>query len=140
MRVIYLLLFLLTVQTATSQSYEKLEELYEILNKVEHNKTLKKKEMVLLLESCKNSCLINNAEFSEWRSEAIFEIINHSSNLQKMISILKSKTDLLPYLLEELSFPVHEPNYYKCIENIRKVRGDDNIKNYMINILKKEIE
>jgi hypothetical protein len=48
MRVIYLLLLLLTLQTATSQSYEKLAALYEILNKVEHNKTFKKKEMVRL--------------------------------------------------------------------------------------------
>ena len=54
MRVIYLLLFLLTIQTATSQSYEKLEELYEILNKVEHNKTLKKKEILSKNEGEKN--------------------------------------------------------------------------------------
>lgn len=140
MRFFCLLFFLLFIQVATSQTDEKLEGLYEILNKVEHNQILKKKEIVLLLESYKDSCLRNNAEFSEWRSEAIFEIINHSSNLQKLISILKNKADLLPYLLEDLSFPVHEQNYYKCIENIRNVKGDDNIKDYMINILKKEIE
>lgn len=140
MRFFYLLFFLFTIQTVTSQTNEKLEALYGILNKVEHNKVLKKKEMLLLLESYKDACLRNNAEFSEWRSEVIFEIINHSSNLQKMMSVLEKKADLLPCLLEELSFPVHEQDYYKCIENIRNTRGNDEIKKRIIAILRQEVE
>ena len=82
---------MLYVQTISPQNDEKLEVLYEILKKVEQGDKLKNNDMFLLLESYKDSSLLNNAEFSEWRSEVIFEIINHPSNLRKMMYALKNK-------------------------------------------------
>ena len=66
MRIFYLFIFLLTVQTTSSQSSKKLEELYGILKKIEQNENLKRNEMFLLLESYEDSCLINNIEISAW--------------------------------------------------------------------------
>lgn len=135
MKVFYLFLFLSIFQIASSQNNKRLEALYGILNKVEQGDILKKNEIFLLLESCKDSCLKNNAEFSEWRNDAIFKIINHPSNLQKMLFVLKNKTDLFSFLLEELTFPVYEQDYYICIKNIRNTRGNRNIKKRLITIL-----
>lgn len=140
MRAFYLLLFLFYVQTISSQNDEKLEVLYGILKKVEQGDILKNNDMFLLLESYNDSSLLNNAEFSEWRSEVIFEIINHPSNLRKMMYALKNKDSIFPYILEELSSPVHEQDYNKCIENIRKTKGNQDIKMRMISALQLIIE
>lgn len=140
MRIFYLFIFLLTVQTTSSQSSKKLEELYGILKKIEQNENLKRNEMFLLLESYEDSCLINNIEISAWRNDVIFKIINHTSNFQNMIHILKKNESFFPYILEELSSPVHEQDYNRCIENIRKTKGSKNIKKRMIFTLQQSME
>ena len=70
----------------------------------------------------------------------IFKIINHTSNFQNMIHILKKNESFFPYILEELSSPVHEQDYNRCIENIRKTKGSKNIKKRMIFTLQQSME
>ena len=113
MRIFYLFIFLLTVQTTSSQSSKKLEELYGILKKIEQNENLKRNEMFLLLESYEDSCLINNIEISAWRNDVIFKIINHTSNFQNMIHILNR---------EEAMFPVDRSNAYVLQEHYLRNR------------------
>lgn len=131
-----LFVFLSIAQITYPQTEDSLCRLYEILNEIERNENLNRYKMLSFLKSYENSDLKNNAEFSEWRSEAIIDIINHPSNLQKMLSVLKDREYLCPYVLEELAFPIHELDYSKCIENIRKVKGDSNVKKRIIAVLR----
>lgn len=84
--------------------------------------------MLLLLQSYDNSVLKNNVEFSEWRSEIIISILNHPKNLKKLLHCLNKNMDKLQYVLDELSSPVNELNVENCVNQIKKIKGSEYIK------------
>ncbi len=78
--------------------------------------------------SCKN-----NAEFSEWSNEVLFEVLEKSPSIYFKV-IAKGQVNS-KILLEEVQNPIHEFDYQKIYDKIKATNARATIKSQYLNAL-----